>query len=250
MSDISILPPNSSPAERALEAAIAAGRADLSPVGQLMNADTCPAHLLGWLAWAFSVDVWQDDWSEATKRAVIRAAITVHRLKGTRGAVVRALMPLGFATEISEWFEYGGAAHTFRVDAYGGDVFAAGLTVDTDLLERVTYLVEAVKPVRSHFTLRVGVSFGTDLTLRSHLGARQTVTTPVTPTVPARTIATPINLRSHIGARAAFAAPVIPAAPARRARSTLFARGHLRIRQFMQITTTPVIYQEAPFHAA
>ena len=250
MSEHSFLPPNSSLTERALEAAWATSGPDLEPVAQLMSPDTCPAPLLGWLAWALSVDVWDASWSEDTKRQIVRDSIAIHRAKGTRGAVERALGALGFATELSEWFEYGGAPHTFRIDAYGDDVFAAGLTIDPALLDTVTRLVETVKPVRAHFALRVGQRYGNRLTARSALGIRQRADAPVAPIVPARAIDAPANLRSHLGARAAVSAPVLPAAPARRALSTLFARGGLRARQLIKIAAVPVIYQEAPFHAA
>jgi phage tail P2-like protein len=51
----------------------------------------CPSELLPFLAWAVSVDVWSNDWSEARKRAVVAASPAVHRVKGTLGAVRRAL---------------------------------------------------------------------------------------------------------------------------------------------------------------
>jgi len=252
MSDIkTLLPPSTSATLRSLETVMAEREAGMeTPITRLWNANTCPVDLLGWLAWALSVDIWDGRWNEEVKRAVLADSIAVHRLKGTRGAVERALGALGFATEISEWFEYGGAPHTFRIDAYGDDVFAAGLTIDPALLDTVTRLVETVKPVRSHFSLRVGQRFETDLTMRSALGIRQRADTPLAPVAPVRAVDALAYLRSHLGARATVSAPVMPAAPARRAQSTIFMRGGLRGRQLMQVTTVPAIYQEAPFYAA
>ncbi|EKQ5242665.1 phage tail protein I [Escherichia coli] len=57
---------------------------------------TCPANLLPWLAWSFSVDRWDDKWPEATKRAVIRDAYFIHCHKGTIGAIRRVVEPLGY----------------------------------------------------------------------------------------------------------------------------------------------------------
>lgn len=167
-----ILKPNATNHDRALEQAIRKGKPDLTPIAKLMNPDTCPAHLLGWLAWAFSVDVWDTTWSEATKREVIKRSITIHRIKGTAGAVRRALSTIGFRTDLSEWFDHGGDPHTFRLDAYGDDVFAAGFQIDAKLFETVTRLIENVKPVRSHFTLRIGETFEDDAYLRA--GVTQT----------------------------------------------------------------------------
>lgn len=166
-----ILKPNATDHDRALEQAIRKGQPDLTPIAKLMNPDTCPAHLLGWLAWAFSVDVWEATWSEATKREVIKRSITIHRIKGTAGAVRRALGTIGFRTDISEWFEHGGDPHTFRIDAFGDDIFAAGFQIDAELLEMVTTLIENVKPVRAHFALRIGESF--NVTTTAKVGLRQ-----------------------------------------------------------------------------
>ena len=92
---MSILPPNSTSLERALEAALQA-MCDLQvPVRDLWNPEICPATHLPWLAWALSVDVWDSGWPEAIKRAVIAASIDVHRRKGTVAAVRRAIAAAG-----------------------------------------------------------------------------------------------------------------------------------------------------------
>jgi phage tail P2-like protein len=167
MSDLlSILPTNRTATEAALEQAIRQGKPDLTPIAKLMNPETCPEEHLGWLAWAFSVDVWSPDWSVAYKREIIATSIKVHRVKGTRGAVVRALSSIGFRTDISEWFEHAGDPHTFRVDAYGDDIFDAGFQINARLLDTVTRLIESVKPVRAHFTLRIGETFQDQAYLR------------------------------------------------------------------------------------
>ena len=99
MSD-SILPPNATRAELACERAIAAMRPDLTPVAALMNPDTCPKHLLPWLAWALSVDFWDSGWSEETKRASVCEAVGIHRVKGTLQSVQRALKAAGYGDAI------------------------------------------------------------------------------------------------------------------------------------------------------
>ena len=60
----------------------------------------CPAEFLPYLAWALSVDVWDEEWSEQIKRNVIAASPMVHRLKGTRYAVETALGSIGFSATI------------------------------------------------------------------------------------------------------------------------------------------------------
>ncbi|MEH6522308.1 phage tail protein I [Sulfitobacter sp.] len=232
MSDLlSLLPTNRTATEAALEQAIREGQPDLTPIAKLMNPDICPEEHLGWLAWAFSVDVWNPDWSVAVKRETIRTSIKVHRVKGTRGAVRRALESIGFRTDISEWFEHGGDPHTFRVDAYGDDVFAAGFQVDLDLLELVTRMIESLKPVRSHFTLRIGQSFEYPNFARFAVRSRQKIEVDLTPQAPRRTSASELFCRSHIQPIARCTASVRPVPSTRTARSVLTLRSAVQARQ-------------------
>lgn len=90
----SLLPPNATPQERAIEASIA--RPVPVPIRDLWDPETCPAHLLPWLAWAFSVDEWRADWDEASKRRMIRDAVAIQRRKGTVWAMKRVLANAGY----------------------------------------------------------------------------------------------------------------------------------------------------------
>jgi len=114
----SILPFNASPLLKDLEAATGSRLSLLNEerVRWLNNPDLCPAHILPWLAWAVSVDVWSDDWPLSQKRAVIRQSIQIHKRTGTLGALKRALAAFAYAKiDIKEWFETGGDPFTFRV---------------------------------------------------------------------------------------------------------------------------------------
>ncbi|MBF9049883.1 phage tail protein I [Roseobacter sp. HKCCD9010] len=162
MSDLSsVLKPNATRHDQAIEQAIRKGTPDLTSVATLMNPDTCPSELLGWLAWAFSVETWEASWPEATKRAVIKRSIELHRLKGTIGAVRRALETLGYAIDISEWFEYGGTPYTFRiaVDVLGSH--SLGIEISPDLLAEIVEVIDNVKPVRAHFDVALNVCIDT-----------------------------------------------------------------------------------------
>ncbi|KNU51259.1 phage tail protein, partial [Salmonella enterica subsp. enterica serovar Muenster] len=87
----SLLPPGSSPLERRL-AQTCSGISDLQvPLRDLWNPATCPVRFLPYLAWAFSVDSWDENWPEETKRDVIRSAYFIHCHKGTIGAVRRVI---------------------------------------------------------------------------------------------------------------------------------------------------------------
>jgi phage tail P2-like protein len=143
----SLLPPNSTPLERAAAAALAQIERVPVPLRQLGNPDTCPAPLLPYLAWAFSVDRWDETWSEATKRAVIRAAFYVHRRKGTISALRRVVEPLGFLLEVNEWWESVPAETpgTFRVVI---GVLETGIT--DEMFQELERLIDDAKPLTRH----------------------------------------------------------------------------------------------------
>ena len=92
-----LLPPNASALERAVEGAIRARlEAVPVPLATLWNPDTCPVALLPWLAWALSIDEWDDTWIEAQQRAVIRESYAVHALKGTVHSIKAMLRAAGY----------------------------------------------------------------------------------------------------------------------------------------------------------
>ena len=138
----SLLPLNSTQFERAIEAALTE-KTEI-PLRTLYNPDTCPTHLLPWLAWTWSVDRWDNKWSEAVKRSAIRSAFYVHAHKGTIGALRRVVEPLGYLIEVLEWWQTtpSGVPGTFALKV---GVLETGITEEMYLeLER---LIDDAKPV-------------------------------------------------------------------------------------------------------
>jgi phage tail P2-like protein len=148
----SLLPFNATAQERALEAATARISDVPVLVRESWNPATCPEALLPWLAWAFSVDTWDDTLTVAQKRAVIASSFLVHARKGTRYAVLQSLAAVGVDAEIVEWWQQAPAAapHTFRVDL---ETLPDGMT--DARVDRLEAQIDEVKPVRSHFTIRL-----------------------------------------------------------------------------------------------
>ena len=109
----SLLPPNTTPLERAIEQTQAVFDPAIKVPG-LWNADTCPASALPYLAWALSVDEWDHTWSEDRKRAVIRESREIHQRKGTPSAIRRALAAMGQPDaeiiERADYIKHNGAA--------------------------------------------------------------------------------------------------------------------------------------------
>ncbi|MGP2733834.1 phage tail protein I [Serratia bockelmannii] len=146
----SLLPPSAFHEERSQEQATREQilSLDADMVRNVKNPDTCPIHLLPWLAWEFAVDYWEPAWSEGKKRQVIKDAAYVHQHRGTAGAVRRSLSSVGFPTTIVEWWEENPRRipYTFRVEVY------AMPPIPNDLYDEITRLVEGSKNLRSALT--------------------------------------------------------------------------------------------------
>ena len=141
----SLLPPGSSALERRLAQACS-GISDLSvPLRDLWNPDSCPVKFLPYLAWAFSVDSWDEGWSDAEKRSVISEAFWIHQRKGTVAAIRRVIEKMGYSMSIQEWWEVADPAGTFRLEV---DVNDIGIT--TRMLDELTRLIDDAKPISRH----------------------------------------------------------------------------------------------------
>ncbi len=92
----STLPPNSTKIEYAFEQSFVDALPDVSVVSTLMNPETIPVELIGYLAWSFSVDEWDPDWDEEEQRETTRQSVGIQRRKGTLTAVKAALKAAGY----------------------------------------------------------------------------------------------------------------------------------------------------------
>ncbi|MFJ4193945.1 phage tail protein I [Pseudomonas sp. NPDC089534] len=143
----SLLPLNSTPLERGIEATFA--ETTLIPLRALYNPDTCPVHLLPHLAWAWSVDRWDPAWPEPVKRAAIKASFYIHKHKGTIGALRRVVEPLGYLIEVLEWWQTApeGVPGTFALKV---GVLDTGIT--EQMYQELERLIDDAKPVSRKLT--------------------------------------------------------------------------------------------------
>lgn len=151
----SLLPVGSSD----LEIAAAKACAELSrtpiPLRQLCDPDSCPSGLLPYLAWAFSVDRWDEKWPEIIKRQAIKDAWFIHRHKGTVGALRRVVEPFGYLIRIIEWWQNGEEPGTFRLDIGVQD---SGIT--EEVFNELERLIADAKPASRHL-LRLNINLDT-----------------------------------------------------------------------------------------
>lgn len=159
----SLLPPNATKLERDLEQVIA-NAVDIDvQIQDLWDPEKCPFKLLPWLAWAYSVDHWEDSWPEHIKRAVVANSFDIHKHKGTPYALQRALNSLGIRTNMLEWWEAkaNGQPGTMKVLAMLTENFTSDKNTlfTKEMLEMVTEAIRVHKRGSIHFELELGIAF-------------------------------------------------------------------------------------------
>lgn len=174
----SILPLNASDLEKDIELS-GKNRIDYidNPIGTIWNPRIVQSHILPYLAFALSVDKWENDWPDNIKRQVVEASVVVHRRKGTVGAVKKAIEATGINVSFTEWFENSSVPHTFTITAWSDENINNDGT--TKLLPKA-YIdtidgVNLTKPARSHFELMFGSRSYNDI----GMAAEGFITTPL-----------------------------------------------------------------------
>ena len=117
------------------------------------------------LAAARSVDRWDENWPEATKRKVIANAPFVHRHKGTVGAIRRAVEPLGYLIRVLHWYQETPNAEpgTFKLDV---GVLDTGITAE--MYAELERLIDDAKGLTRHLT---GLAISLETRGKAYLGA-------------------------------------------------------------------------------
>lgn len=155
-----LLPPNATIQEHALDDSTARVGAVPVEITKLWNAETCPIDMLAWLAWALSVDEWDETWTEAQKRATVSASYTVHSHKGTPFAIKSALQALGYDNvqiKEGEIFHYNNAVLYDGSITHGADGFwplfdvilNSGTIPDAPMIQKIRDRIERYKNARS-----------------------------------------------------------------------------------------------------
>lgn len=159
-----IAPPGSGSAEVRLDAAVAERIARL-PAGlpaTVWDPGSVPEAYLALLAWAHSVDEWDPQTDDATKRDQIRASIDAHRAKGTEAGVRGVLDRVGAS------YDY--------VERPDGDPFTARIVIENTNELRLSAITGILDLIGSYqrgtvdieAELRQGIS--TDLALAGGVG--------------------------------------------------------------------------------
>jgi len=146
---VSKLPPSASKMERVMEQVfweeIVLIERDIQ---NFYDPYACRADLLPYLAWEMSVDYWDENWSEQTKRDVIAASNPIHTKKGTRYALDKSIESIrDDGLSVTEWFEDTDnlAPGYFRVN-----LEARNSDIDENTVPQIYKAVKNAKNTRSH----------------------------------------------------------------------------------------------------
>lgn len=156
---MSLLPANATKYERALEKTSARSFSLPVLIDRLRNPAICPLSVLPWLAYERSVDEWNEEWSEEQKRQVTARSISVHKKKGTRGAVEEALRAIGLEVSPIEWWEVEPMRERGTFDLQVTLPEEKGLGAED--FSEIVRLVDRAKNTRSHLRVIQFLSKGT-----------------------------------------------------------------------------------------
>ena len=161
-----LLPLGSTPLEKHAAEILKSAVENPVIIADLINPERCPPPLLAYLAWAFSVDKWDENWTDEVKRIAIKQAFFVHKHKGTIAAVKRVVEPIGYLVELKEWFamQPQGKEGTFSITI---EVSETGLNEQT--YNELVRLINDVKPVSRHL-IQLAIAISPTGTLNTFIG--------------------------------------------------------------------------------
>lgn len=154
----SLLPPNSTPMEKALEETIYSATDLDVEISSIWNIDTMPEHLkpvlLPYLAWTMGVEIWSKDMSPAQKELMIREYLTIRAVRGTKAAIEKAYQSIGVDVDIEE---------NPPSERYpDGEPFKFKLTITAqaisgELRDEIRRLTDLLKPLRSKYFIDIDI---------------------------------------------------------------------------------------------
>lgn len=86
----------------------------------IKNIELQDDNILNELASQFCIENWDKNKSKEIKINLIKNAYWAHAKKGTKATVLNSMSRLNYNLKIQEWWEYGGAPYTFRINVNKG----------------------------------------------------------------------------------------------------------------------------------
>lgn len=155
-----ILPPNATFMEKALEETISRSTDLDIAISSLWNINTMPKALkpalLPYLAWSLGVEVWSSDMTVAQKEETIKNYLVIRALRGTRAAIEKAYEALGVEVEIvenppSKRYPMG-EPHKFKLKI-------SAQPISRELRGEISRLTDLLKPLKAKYFIDVDIEF-------------------------------------------------------------------------------------------
>ena len=121
---------------------------DIDEAGIYYRIDELPEALCDILAYDFKVDWWDYEASLDEKRQTLKESFAIHRILGTKGALLRGINVVYPGSWVEEWFEYGGTAYRFRILIDVSDVRIE--SIPDSRIESLKKAAQFWKNARSH----------------------------------------------------------------------------------------------------
>lgn len=170
---MTLLPPNATQLERALEEGIARISDIHAPIDTLVDPARIALTALPWLAWGLSVDDWDAGWPEATKRRAVAESIALHRMKGTLASVEQVLSRIDTLAFVTEWHQDRDRLkpHQFEIEIplVTTPGAAGGARTGTAIVDDIITAIDRVKPLREHLTVVQALSLSGGVAVQSHV---------------------------------------------------------------------------------
>ncbi|QEH67254.1 phage tail protein I [Cellulosilyticum sp. WCF-2] len=139
-----LLPPSIASDSKIINAAKALDK-EIAKVNELMEKtiilpyiDKLGLELVDILAEQFKAPFYDSSLSIEKKRELVKKSIAWHNRKGTVGALEEVVTTIFGESEVSEWYEYGGEPHHFRITT-------TNLEVDNELIQQFKETAEHIK---------------------------------------------------------------------------------------------------------
>lgn len=125
---------------------------------QVLNSwdvNKCDKSYLPFLAWSLGVQVWNDEMSEIQKREIIKAYLEIRKIAGTKESLIKIFEILGLSPVLTE-----------NPDPMKPFFFKLELEgyISHGMRRQFYSLVNALKPLRTHYILDLKLSLETLLT--------------------------------------------------------------------------------------
>lgn len=142
---------------------------EVSALSIYARIDALPEDLLDILAFDFKIDWWDANYSLEKKRETLKSCWHVHRILGTKEAVVTAIRDIYDDIELLEWWEYGGEPGYFRVETENTQMVADNLELFLATIDKVkrlsAHLEKVLIKLKSRQRLGVGLANQTYLSI-------------------------------------------------------------------------------------